>query len=179
MAHRNLKGLMKLSAMFDSTINFLAILGALILVFLMVSISLSVVMRYFFTRPLIWVIEIAEYCLLYMTLLSSAWLLRGNGHTRIDLLIEWLNPGLQTTVKITTSLLGASLCVALFWYGAEVTWDEYKRALYPSQAVLEIPDAYIMLIIPIAGLMLSVQFMRIAWGVWRSWRASRGQEQKE
>ena len=180
MMSRNLRVAKRMAAIFDGTISLFAIVADLVSVFLMLSVAASVVMRYFFSDPIIWVVEISEYCLLYMTLLASAWLLRGNGHAKMDLVIEGLKAGLpQVAIRISTSLLGAGLCTALFWYGVKVTWDTYKRGLYPSQAVLEIPDAYIMVIIPVALFLLSIQFMRMAWRVWRNWRATRGPEQEE
>ena len=170
---------MKLTAMFDGIISFFAVVAALVSVFLMLSVALSVVMRYFLHDPLVWVVEISEYCLLYMTLLAAPWLLRGHGHAKMDVVIEGLEPGLfQTTVRIATSFLGAGLCLAVFWYGARATWDAYTRGLYPSQTVLEIPDVYIMVIIPVGLFLLSIQFMRIGWGHWGSWRL-RGPEQKQ
>ena len=90
----------------------------------------------------------------------------------MDIVIDRLRPGLQTSIRIITSFLGAVLCLALFGYGARVTWDAYQRGLYPAHDVLPIPDAYVLVIIPVASFMLFVQFTRIVWGLWRGRRAS-------
>ncbi len=162
-----MKVLGRIAALFDHTTNILAFFAALVLVFLMLSVALGVVMRYFLEQPLLWVIQIGEYCLLYITLLSAVWLLKREGHVTMDLVVERLTPGLQRGIKILTSTLGSILCFGLFLYGAGVTWDAYQRGRYPSQAVLEIPDAYILVVIPVIFFMLSVQFMRTAYGLWR------------
>ena len=165
-----MKVLKRMTALFDGTINVLAVIAALVLVFLMLSVCLGVVMRYFLGRPLLWVIQIGEYALLYLTLLSAAWLLRKGGHVTMDLVVAGLNPVQQDVMKIITSTVGAILCFGLFLYGAGVTWDAYVMGRYPSQAVLEIPDAYILVVIPVVSFMLCVQFVRIAYGLWRTRR---------
>lgn len=157
-----------MTTVFDGGINVLAVMAALVLVFLMLSVSLGVVMRYFLGRPLLWVIQIGEYSLLYLTLLSAAWLLRKGGHVTMDLVVEGLKPVHRNFMKIITSTLGAILWFILFLYGAGVTWDAYIRGRYPSQAVLEIPDAYILVVIPVVSFMLCVQFVRITYGLWRT-----------
>lgn len=160
-------------AIFDCTVNSLAVMGGVVYVFLMLALGYGVVMRYFVGSPSLWLKEIAEYCLLYITLLSAPWLLRKEGHVKIDIAVEWLPSMAQKTIDIVTSLVCAALSLAIAFYGARVTYNHFRRGLYQPQSVLEIPYAYIMVIIPIAGFLLFIQFIRRTWVFYHGRRALR------
>jgi len=161
MKQGNRKTLNRVLAIFDGTINVMAFLAAVILLYVTSSIVLGVVMRYFLGRPLIWTIQLGEYSMLYITLFAAPWLLRDEGHVTMDLIMAGLKPEHQKTLKKYTSLLGSALCFALFVYGTRVTWDTWQRGLFPSEAVLAIPNVYVIFIIPLSSLMLSIGFIRI------------------
>ena len=147
MKQENRKILNMLIAIFDGAINVMAILAGVILLYVAASIVVGVVMRYFLGRPLIWTIQLGEYSMLYLTLLAAPWLLRGEGHVTMDLVVASLKPELQNRLKKYTSLLGSALCLVLFFYGVRVTWDTFQRGLYPSEAVLHIPNVYVVFIL--------------------------------
>ena len=166
----------KETTLFDRILSVMGFLAAVVLVYVMLSVSLGVVMRYFLGQPLIWVIQLGEYSMLLIPLLGGAWLLRTGGHVEMDLVTFRLRPGLQTGFRIVTSIIGALLCVGIFWYGVRITWDAYQRGLYPSQSVMPIPDVYIRFFIPLAFFLLAIQFMRI---IVRLCRGQRGVSQRE
>lgn len=160
------KVLGKAGSIFDAIINVMAGLAGVVLVFMMLSVSLSVVTRYFFNHPLIWVLQLNEYSLLYHTLLGAPWLLKKDGHVGVDVVVALLRPGAQRTLKLVYSIVGSALWLGVFWYGTLVSIDAYRRGLYPSHAVLPIPDVYVLFIIPLVSLMLFIEFARIAVGLW-------------
>ena len=71
-----MKLLAKFGAIFDRLLDVVSILACILLVFIMLSVCAEVVLRYFLGSPLIWVIEISEMNLLYITFLAIAWVLR-------------------------------------------------------------------------------------------------------
>lgn len=166
----NMRIFKKATTLFDSIIGVMGFLTGVVLVYVMLSVCLGVFMRYFLGRPLIWVLQLGEYSMLFIPLLGGAWLLRTEGHVAIDLVTDRLRPGLQTGVRIVTSIMGAVLCFGLFWYGVGATWDAYQRGLYPSWSVMPIPDVYVRFIIPLGFFLLAIQFMRIAVRLWRGQR---------
>jgi TRAP-type C4-dicarboxylate transport system permease small subunit len=98
---------MNSTPLFDRIIDLLASLAGGLILFMMLSICIDVVLRYFLNRPLTWGVEISEYILLWSTLLSVAWVLKIEGHVKIDLVVNRLNPRNQCLVNTITSILGA------------------------------------------------------------------------
>jgi TRAP-type C4-dicarboxylate transport system permease small subunit len=54
---------------YDLIVTALAVMAGILLVFMILSVSWEVITRYFLNNPTIWVIEISEYTLLYLTFL--------------------------------------------------------------------------------------------------------------
>lgn len=133
--------------------------AGVIMAFIMTSVGLEVIMRYFFNRPLIWVTEITECLLLYITFLGSAWLLREEGHVRVDIFINRLKPNTVAFLSTINSIIGVFISGTLTVYGTRVTWDYFQRGMYTPTA-MELPLYAILLIIPIGSFMLLVQFLR-------------------
>lgn len=159
----------RVGAIFDATLNIFALLSALLLAFIMLSICLEVVMRYFLNRPLVWVIEMSEYALLYITFLGTAWLLRREGHVTVDVLLVRLNPKSQAALGLFSSIIGIAISLVLIWYGSEVAWDHYQRGIF-KPTVLQFPTAPILAIIPIGSIILAMQFIRRGCLFLRKWR---------
>ncbi len=159
----------KVGIVFDRVLGLLALLAAIIFVFIMLAVSGDVVMRYVVHRGTIWVVEISEYCLLWITFLATAWLLREEGHVRMDLVLSRLRSRHQALVNMITSALSIVVCSALVWYGAQVTWQHYQEGLY-RYTQLSIPTAPILVIIPVGSFLLTIQFMRRIRGLLLVWR---------
>ena len=147
-------------------VNILAVCGALIILFMMLSISVGVVVRFFFHRSLVWLTEVSGYGMVFMTFLVAAWVLREEGHVRIDLLIERLNPKTRAVLEFITSIAGAVVCLVITGYGIIVTLDHLKRGVFTATD-LEIPWAILLAVIPIGALALSIQFLIKAWGYFK------------
>ena len=130
---------------------------------MMLAVCWEVFTRYFLGRGTIWVIEMSEYTMLYMTFLGTAWLLRNEGHVEMDIVMVLLSHRTQQILKGTTSTLSGLVCLLLAWSGAQVTWDHLQRGLH-RPTLLEPPDFPLFVIIPIGFFLLFIQFMRRAHG---------------
>lgn len=146
-------------AVFDWTINLLAFLAGLFLALLMLIICYEVVMRYIFHAPPGWVVEVCEYMLLYITFLGTAWLLKKDGHVRVDIVLALLNPGIRRLLNILTSLIGAVGCLFLFVYSLLSTWHHLEKATLVIQT-MNTPKWILTAIIPIGSFLLVIQFLR-------------------
>ena len=124
---------------------------------------------------MVWVVETAEYSLLYMTFLGTAWVLKREGHVKMDLVLNRLKPGIQAILNIITSISGAVITLVVAWYGIQTTWDNFVDGSY-ELTPMEFPTALIMVIVPIGSFMLFIQFVRRAHGYFRSWRGLRYKE---
>src|SRR4030066_922155 len=87
--------------------SVMAGIAATMVIFMMLAISYSVMMRYLFNRPIAWIVEISSYLMLYITFLGTAWLLRRDGHVEIDLFTSHLSPKTKAAFKSLTSIGGA------------------------------------------------------------------------
>ena len=144
---------------FDRIINIMTFLAGILLVFIMLSVCSEVVLRSFFNRPQIWVTEVTECLLLYITFLGTAWLLREEGHVKVDIILDRLKPKTVALLGIISSLVGLFVSIILTVYSISVTWNYFQRGIYTPTA-LEIPVSAILVIIPIGSLMLFIQFIR-------------------
>lgn len=163
---------MKVMWIFDRVLEFLVFLAAFLLAFLMLSVCGGVVMRYFLHRPLFWVLDISEVILLYITFLGTAWVLKQEGHVKVEIVISRLKPRVQAIFGILSSIIGIVISGVLVWYGSQVTRDYFLRGIL-EPTVLELPVAPILAIIPLGSVLLFVQFLRRGHGYLGSWRAAK------
>jgi C4-dicarboxylate transporter, DctQ subunit len=141
----------------------LALVAAILTAALTLAVVYEVVARYFFNRPTAWAVDFTEYALLYITFLGAAWALREGAHIRIEILTERLRPPQRLALGAVVSLLAAAVSAVLMGQGAEVTWEAYVM----DQAMLKawrIPRWVLILPITVGGLLLTIEFLRQAWG---------------
>jgi C4-dicarboxylate transporter DctQ subunit len=138
--------------------NILAYIAGIMIVVLMLLTIFEVIMRYGLKSPTGWSIEICEYLLLYITFLSAGWLLKNDGHVRVDIVLSILEKKTQKKIALITNAIGGVTCFMLLLYGALSTWDYYERSTMVIQQ-LNTPKWILLLAIPIGGLMLTFQFI--------------------
>ncbi len=148
----------KLHRFLDLLNNIMAGIAATMVIFMMLAISYSVVMRYLFNRPIAWIVEISSYLMLYITFLGTAWLLRREGHVEIDLFTGGMKPRTKTRLRAVTSIGGAVVGFVLAWKGSLVTVDYFKRGVM-AMDILNTPQYLLMAIIPIGGFLLMIEFI--------------------
>jgi C4-dicarboxylate transporter DctQ subunit len=171
-----MKLLTKITAMFDTIINLLAYLSIGLFIFAWFSVCTEIVMRYFLNHPLVWVVEISEYILVYMTFLGATWLLKKEGHVSIDIVPMFLSPRNDALLNIITSILGAISCLAFAWYAGLVTWDHFQRGIYDLK-FLTLPLAPLFAPLCIGSFLLFIQFVRRTNAYMEKWRKTRDKMQ--
>lgn len=157
----------KLSKSFDSLLTGTAYLSGFLIIFMMLSISYEVVMRYFFNAPTSWVIDFSGYTQQAIVLLGAAWVLRNGGHTRIDIILERFQGRRQSVINLFTSCLGFIASATFFWKGLEATWGAYQRGDFLYRDI-EVPSALLLGFFPVAFLLLCIQFLREMYNHFRS-----------
>ncbi len=145
----------------DAAIAACLVVAVALIVALVFCVILEVVMRYFFNLPTRWVTEFSEYALLWLAFLAAAWVLREEGHVRIEMVTENLSPGGQRFMHVLTSLVGAAVCALFCWVSAS-----YVIEVYGTQEVLfksvQLPKWSVMVIMPPGLALLALQFLRRA-----------------
>ena len=144
---------------FDGVLGGFASLSGILLVYVMFSVTLDVVLRYFFNRPQFWVGELAEYSLLYITFAGTAWVLKRDSHVKIDILNTILSPRHVCILNFISNIIGVFVCSVLTYYGTKVTWDHFERGMY-NPTLMEFPKGPLLLIIPVGTFLLLIEFIR-------------------
>ena len=113
---------------FDALIDALALAAAALLCSLVVLILVDVAARYLRLFSIPWSFEATEYMLYAITFLGAPWVLREEGHIAIELVVERLAPGARRVARRIADVLGATVCVVLFFYACRVAWRSYESA---------------------------------------------------
>jgi TRAP-type C4-dicarboxylate transport system permease small subunit len=166
----------KFNTIFDRILDFMVIVAAILAVITTLVVAAGIFSRYFLNRPLVWTSEISGYILLYICFLVAAWVLKEEGHVKMDLVLSKLNPRAQSMMNIVTSAINTIVCLILTWYGAKVTWDLF-RTHYFTPTILELPKFIFTIAIFIGGFTLSIQFLRRTYGNLTRLRESPAKEQ--
>ena len=166
----------KAGRLMDVTITGLAWLSGILMLFSLVSVCVDVVMRYFFNRPSGWVLQISEYILLYIPFLSAAYVLKADGHIRVDILLNAMSRKTGALLNTMTSILGAGVLLVLAYYGFAATYDFYLRQV-PTLKYLKIPEYLIIIVIPVGCLLFGLQSIRQATGYFKEYRAQKLEKQ--
>ena len=66
----------------------LAFGGALLMGGMALWITYEVLMRYFLERPTFWAVDLSEYAMLWAAFLAAPWVLRCEGHVRVEVFVE-------------------------------------------------------------------------------------------
>ncbi len=154
--------LRRLNASYDRLIEALALLAALSIGCMCVWVTYEVVMRYLFTRPTIWAVDLSEYTLLWSTFLAAPWVLKREGHVTIDLLVNALGPTSRQRLGIVVSLIGAAICAIFAWSTAFSVIEYYQRELI-IRHLWEIKQYIPYIAIPVGGTLLTIEFLRRAY----------------
>jgi len=159
----------KIGRAYDMVIKGCLVIACALSLFTVLSVTADVLLRNFWGRPLRWSLEINEIILLYITFLGAPWALQKNKHVRMDLLVQRLNERAQITVKAVMHLLAALFSFILTYYGIITTIDQFKRRIY-GFSLLEIPNVYILWVIPLGFFLMAIQFLRMSFHSFRTYK---------
>lgn len=168
-----MKNIERVGAFFDHVMKYMYGVAGFFVIAMMLVMCYETIMRYFFRRPPAWAVEISEYTLFLIAFLGAPWLLKVKGHVNIDLVINRLNPKVQTLLNITTSAIGTIICLFITSYGVESTIDHFQRGV-PVVKTLYFPKFVFLAFIPVGCFLLSIQFIRQTYTYISSWKGTKG-----
>ena len=148
---------------YDALLYTMAFIAALSLVWLMVSVVVSVAMRNFGVQPFAWLFTSAEYGLLYMTMLGAPWLVRERGHVHIELVTAALPPAVRRIVSRGVALACVAVSLTLAWYGLQLLLTNIERNDYDVRAYFY-PRWMLTITFPIAFSLMAIEFSRFVFG---------------
>ena len=154
----------------DRFVDFMFYTACFAMIFAWLMTCTDVIMRYFLNSPILWSVEVNEYILAGTTFLSAAWVLRKEGHVAIDSALHLFNPRNRALISIFTSILGAVVCLVIFWFGMLKTVDQFQLGTVTSDKALEIPYFILIAIIPVGFLLFAYQFLKQGYAHLITWK---------
>lgn len=145
----------------DRIVDGFGLVGGLLILCNAVFISYEVFMRYIFNQPTIWVQEVSIYVTLLSGFLSLAYALKENAHVKVDFVIVHLRGRTALFVEIIATLMGILFVTVLTWEGIMMALKAFEdQELSPT--LLRVPMWIPQSFIPIGGILLLVEYGRLA-----------------
>jgi len=138
------------------------IAGAM-LIWLMISVVTSVVMRNLGLQPFAWLFTSSEYAILYMTMLGAPWLVREKGHVHIELVTAALPAPARRIVSRGVAAACVAVCALLAWKGAELMLTNITQNDLDVRAYY-FPKWILTATFPISFGLMTVEFSRFVLG---------------
>jgi TRAP-type C4-dicarboxylate transport system permease small subunit len=148
---------------YDAVVTLMALIAAGMLVWLMVSILISVTMRNIGLQPMAWLFTSSEYALLYMTMLGAPWLVRRKGHVHIELVTAGLPPRWRRALSRAVALGCVAVCGVLTWKGIDLVQLNITRADFDVRAYY-FPRWLLTIAFPVSFGLMAVEFARFTFG---------------
>jgi len=142
----------------DGVLAVLRLTAMAVLVFMMVSICYDTIMRYAFSAPTHWSLEINSFLLVYLAVMGAAEAQRFDAHIRITFFKDKLPAGLKRALEVATGLAGVLFCAILTWRGALMAAQAYEYGERVSSA-LGTPMVIPYALMPIGFAALGLQFL--------------------
>tara|TARA_R110002074_G_scaffold196880_2_gene363730 strand:- start:6186 stop:6650 length:465 start_codon:yes stop_codon:yes gene_type:complete len=133
------------------------------LVWLMISVIVSVVMRNSGLQPFAWLFTSSEYAILYMTMLGAPWLVREKGNVHIELVTAALPAPARRVVSRCVALACVIVCAILAWKGAEMFLTNIERNDLDVRAYY-FPKWALSITFPISFGLMAIEFGRFVFG---------------
>jgi C4-dicarboxylate transporter, DctQ subunit len=143
-------------------VTLMALIAAGMLVWLMVSILISVTMRNIGLQPMAWLFTSSEYALLYMTMLGAPWLVRRKGHVHIELVTAACRPLARVWSAGRSRWLRGGVRV-LTWKGIDLVQLNIARADFDVRAYFY-PRWLLTIAFPVSFGLMAVEFARFVVG---------------
>jgi len=162
-------------AIIDKAIIVLAVFAAVLILADALAVSVEVLLRRFLGVTHAELFEITEYSLLWITFLAATWLLKNNGHIRVDIVPSRLNPRHRAITNIITSVICTILFAFITWYSVKLTVHDFQTGFIIGSVLrpLKWPVEIIMVI---GFFLLFTEMLRKTCGYLTDWKVLSGEE---
>jgi TRAP-type C4-dicarboxylate transport system permease small subunit len=158
----------RLSQAYGRLLDGLMLLACLLLLAMTLIIGADVITRNARLGGIPWSGEVSEDILYLLTLLAAPWLLRQGQHIRVDILLRAVPPRIGWLLEWAGDLLGFGCSLYFVWYGWNVLAASYRAGAI-SIKTLVTPEWWLLVPLPVAFLLLAIEFL------FRMYRLSRAE----
>lgn len=143
----------KMNQIRQAIMKVLGVVIVALFIFMTVIGTYQIVTRYFFNRPSTVSEELLTYSFTWMALLASAYVFGKRDHMRMGFLADQITGQVRKYMEIVIDLLTFALAAIVMVYGgAAIT----KLTLIQKTASLQVPMAYIYVIMPVTGVLIMI-----------------------
>lgn len=143
-----------------SQINLIcAIAGAAILTSITAFVFFEVVSRAILGTSRLWVIEVSEYSLLFITFLGAPYLLEKNMHVTLDILHDNLGGKSKLLANLVNATIGITVCLIMAIVGVQVVLDQIETGVRET-SVMAPQSFWITAALPLGMGLMAFQFLR-------------------
>ncbi len=144
---------------FFTRINLMcAVIAAALLFGIAAIVCFEVLGRALGATSRLWVIEVSEYALLYITFLGAPYLLQLNRHVVMDLLVNELTDAQRKLSQFVNALVGLFVCLVLTVIGIQVVFDQLELGTR-EVTVMRPQSWWITAAMPLGTGLMAVQFL--------------------
>ena len=147
-------------SVYNDCINGLVYIGAGLILFMVLIISASVLLRttkYSFS----WGLEASEYILIITTFFAAGWLLKTGGNIGVDIFQNFIKGRPQDLYNGVIYSIVAIVCLVFTIAGAFTAWDAYVAGTLQVR-MYTFPKWILISLIPIGGFFLFVESVKLA-----------------
>jgi TRAP-type C4-dicarboxylate transport system permease small subunit len=135
----------------DLAIAYVALVGLIVVTIL------GVVMRYVVSAPLTWLEEIQMWLIVWLTLFGGSYVFRIGGHVAIEMIADMCPPPIRRLLEAVVAVIVLCVLGFLVWTGWLLVMVQYNADR--TTDVLGIPYALIYAAIPVAGVLMMVNYI--------------------
>ena len=136
----------------------LRVSSQLVLLFMAGSVFYETIMRYFFSAPTSWSLEINGFLMVYLALMTATDAERTGQHINMTFLYDKLPPLVRHGLTRLIALAGLVFCAVLVWRGGLMAWQAWQYNERVS-SVLGTPMVLPYALLPIGFGLLGLQFL--------------------
>ena len=133
--------------------SWLAFLSGLGILFVMLAITCSVILRYVFDMSLAWPVEISEYLVVACVFLPLAFVLVRERNIHVDLFIMHLSKKKKVVLDLIISFLSFILFSLIVWQSGATALESLQEGVRSTTAN-EMPVFPSQVMVPLGGLLL-------------------------
>ena len=147
-----------LRRMFSRLNLICAIFGASLLFLIAAIICFEVTVRAMGGASRLWVIEVSEYSLLFITFLGAPYLLEKNMHVVMDVVSNSFKGPAKRAARILNSMIGLLACAVLAIVGMQVVLEQFELGVR-EVTVMRPKSWWITAVLPFGTALMAVQFL--------------------
>jgi TRAP-type C4-dicarboxylate transport system permease small subunit len=148
---------------YDLLTSALALVAGVIMVLIFIGVVFDVTIRDFGYQSPRAIQPLAEFGLLYITMLGSPWLLRRKGMIIVESMRMVMPAGVRRVFELTVYAVCTVVCAILAWYAlsqALLSWDSASA----DQRAIEIPLYYAYAPMFLGFFLMGIEFARLLVG---------------